>query len=248
MKKQTLLFVILTCLITNANAQLSESFEGTFPPANWYNSANWGLSSTQAYEGSNSARCIYTATNDSLITPTLDLSSGSYNLSFYWKELSLNNTDSVAVFLSTDNGQIWYKLDETGGGSDNIWTEKNIFISNPASSTCKIMWNYLKTGNQLTSFYLDKVEISIATTIKDIKSTSIEVFPNPINNNLITINNLSGEKTTIQIVNVLGKTIYKSEIIDSRPKISIPFDFESGIYFINIETPSKQFSKKLIQL
>ncbi|MEI7595544.1 MAG: T9SS type A sorting domain-containing protein [Bacteroidota bacterium] len=248
MKKATLLFVFAIALFINAYAQLSESFEGTFPPANWYKSTNWSQSTSQAFDGTKSARCMYNGTNDTLITPTLNLASGNYYLNFYWKELNLNNTDSVVVSFSTDNGQIWYQLGVTGGGSDNIWTAESFFVSNPSSPTCKIMWNYLKTGSQTTTFYLDKVEVSTSTNTKSDQASLIEVYPNPISNNSITINNLPNEKTSIQIVNVLGKTIYESVFVDSKSKITIPFEFESGIYFINVKTPNKQFSKKLIQL
>ena len=71
---------------------------------------------------------------------------------------------------------------------------------------------------------------------------SVQVFPNPVNNEftLIIPNGITCE---LRIYDVLGQTIFRSNITQSETKFHANFD--NGIYFLELKTKTSTITKKL---
>ena len=138
----------------------SEGFEGaSFPPDGWSATSYWYQTSTYSHSGTYSAYCWYYATNDTLMTPRLDLSTGGpYKLCFWWRESSTNNPDSTIVRFSNDGGTNWTQLGVVGKGNSSTWECVCYAIPTTTSDNCYIMWNYVGDGSYSSyNFYLDDV-------------------------------------------------------------------------------------------
>jgi hypothetical protein len=85
----------------------------------------------------------------------------------------------------------------------------------------------------------------------DIPNKSITIYPNPLGENMLSINlnecnNCSNVNVTI--ISILGKTVYNEDIKTSRNRIDIRTNeiLSTGIYVVNVKTKSSIFSKKLM--
>ena len=121
MKKIVLILTIMLFTASLAfGADLSEGFEGTFPPTDWTldstgpDNAPWDQSTTH-HNGSYSARAncggYGTYTNEWLITPRLDITTGD-SISFWrkFKGGSSSYPDTLEILVSNDGMATWHQL------------------------------------------------------------------------------------------------------------------------------------------
>lgn len=84
-------------------------------------------------------------------------------------------------------------------------------------------------------------------TILDGKSARMVLYPNPIENEMLTISNISPNGTLIQITDIQGKTIIKKPLNDNKVLVDVS-SFETGLYMVIIRGSgyftSMLFSKK----
>lgn len=71
----------------------------------------------------------------------------------------------------------------------------------------------------------------------------VAVYPNPANDFLRI--NTNGNLNSIRIMNLVGQIIYESQIQNSNTTINIS-DFESGVYFIQVETTNGTTTQKIV--
>ena len=83
------------------------------------------------------------------------------------------------------------------------------------------------------------------TTINGLESISseISISPNP-SSGIFTLQS-TAEITTIEIYNVLGEEVYKSEVKSQKEEINLS-NQPSGIYFVKVITDEKVYSRKII--
>lgn len=83
------------------------------------------------------------------------------------------------------------------------------------------------------------------------KGNTIKVFPNPFDNsiNISLGNTVKIQKANITIRNVLGQTVYSDIISDTTGTIQIneAARFNSGIYFVEINSPELKITKKIVK-
>jgi len=140
-------------------------------PFGWEETGSWYSSTYSVHSGAAARYASYSNTDASLITPYLDLSAkvGSHSFSFWWKESSTDNPDSVIVSISVDEGASWTQLDVTGGGSDGEWVNESYDLTGYTAEKTLIKLNYIGDGSYSAySFYVD-----------DILLPPIWVNPNP---------------------------------------------------------------------
>ncbi len=76
----------------------------------------------------------------------------------------------------------------------------------------------------------------------------VSVYPNPaINIFHLSINNWQSKKMQIEIFDVLGESIYKSEIHKSEEEINVS-NLPSGVYYLKIYSEGKSAVKKFVKL
>ncbi len=119
--------------------------------------------------------------------------------------------------------------------NDKIW--RIIFTLFEGSSTGNIEFN---TQEMTTSTFTSDIESDIST---------FEIYPNPINdNNLTIVFDNSSEFSELNIFDVSGKNVY-SEIFNSKgfqaKSISLP-NLNNGIYVVTLSSKGSIFHKKLV--
>lgn len=144
-----------------------ESFENEeFPPVGW--SQDGWMSASYALTGDYSAYSSGSIDTDAyLMTPRLDLSEGSYQLSFkYFEQFeseyeATSPYNTVKVLFSKDGGASWQTL--FTNEEYNAIVDKVLDLGTPASDNCYVKWVYSaivldsETTPELSQFYLDDV-------------------------------------------------------------------------------------------
>jgi hypothetical protein len=145
MRKITLLITGVTLSLFGLS-QLSENFESGVPPTGWTQfqengAVNWIANngnqngSVTALSGTKNAYIYEAAYNDSrtkLITPSMDLSSGSYQLKFWHSQVDWSgDQDTLAIFYKTSAGGTWTYLTSYNTNITS-WTQEIIQL--PAGS------------------------------------------------------------------------------------------------------------------
>jgi hypothetical protein len=89
--------------------------------------------------------------------------------------------------------------------------------------------------------------LQLGLSVNDNQIVQINVYPNPVKNNLIITQSVITNGGEIVIYNQLGKLVYQSNIVENFNQIDVS-NWASGLYFlkINSDTISNQF--KLIKL
>ncbi len=96
--------------------------------------------------------------------------------------------------------------------------------------------NIIVDGTELVNINL------ISTNISENQNNQISIYPNP-SNGTFTITNYELKITNIEIIDITGKIIHKSEFSIFNFQFSIQ---KKGIYFIKIQTENQIFTEKLI--
>lgn len=89
--------------------------------------------------------------------------------------------------------------------------------------------------------------LQLGLSVNDNQIVQINVYPNPVKNNLIITQSVVTNSGEIVIYNQLGKRVYQSNIVENYHQIDVS-NWASGLYIlkINLDTISNQF--KLIKL
>jgi len=202
MKRLHLLAVtLLLCCIAIAPVMaqstvgISEDFDGitTGVPTNWNNSdgtTTVNSNKWSSYSTGYSGRCLkFNSTNSNpsgltnfLKTPAVNLTSGSWQLRFMYKN---PNGGNFSIFISTDGGAT-YTTDITNGGLPNVsyWTERTILLSpylGTNKSNVKIVFKGTSNGQMAgdANIYLDDVAIENVPTCQSPTSPTVTaITPN----------------------------------------------------------------------
>lgn len=88
------------------------------------------------------------------------------------------------------------------------------------------------------------VNFSTTTSIQKTNSTEIKLMPNPASDK-ITFEGLTDSKITIEVVNVIGQSVLKTNL-EGRKSIDVS-SFEKGAYFVKLNTQQGVIIKKFIK-
>lgn len=148
---------------------LYESFEGTFPPADWLvvnndgGTQQWAQNSTYAHTGTYSASCRWESStmwnDDWLITPRISIG-GNDTLSFWYQVGSISFPESLEVRLSTTTNDVSAFTTLLWAGSQLLnltWEQQRIELGKYARGQVYIAFVY--KGLDELRFYLDDVTV-----------------------------------------------------------------------------------------
>lgn len=91
---------------------------------------------------------------------------------------------------------------------------------------------------------IGEVNVDFATlSVDDALVSNFKIYPNPAED-FITLESKSSRITSIEIFDLLGKSIY-SKIESSNNKIDVS-DFSKGIYLLKLESEGKSLTKKIV--
>ena len=84
--------------------------------------------------------------------------------------------------------------------------------------------------------------LNIFTDVENVKNNKISIYPNP-SNGTFSITNYELQITSIEITDITGKIVLKSDFVIPNSQFRIN---KKGIYFIKIQTDNQTFTEKLI--
>lgn len=190
----------------------------------------------------------YTFVNGTTFSVSLDTSTliytkgievvntGTYNLNLSW-ELTYKDTLIDSHFELCNSGICFTNLQPTGsmptimpGGKG--WLKMHIFTGKTTGrNTVKyVVKDSLGRIDTLT-FIADVIKQTGINELKN-NSSAVSVYPNPATN-FILINGIKPGNTEIEIRNLSGVIVYKSELKEAKNRIETDF-LPSGIYLYQI--------------
>ena len=186
----------------------------------------------------------------------------SYIVAYYDTITKLQNPDSsITGFFGTPviyNNKLFYCY--TDINNKNVLTKYDgttfMKVPNPLSSDVGVSGNlivcnnaiYLKYLNSSNKYqlgrYIEDTVTVIAGVIKPLEKNLL-IYPNPVKVNLTLETNLNNTEK-LEIVNLLGETIYTSFINNKKVTINTS-NFQSGVYFLRLVTDNGTIIRKFVK-
>ena len=175
------------------------------------------------------------------------------------KAALLNNDVAVEWKVANEINILGYEVEKsTSGTVFNSSYSVKVNGSNNANNT----YNWFDVNaTQGNNFYriksIDnngevKYSAIVKVTINSSKTSSIKIYPNPVNNNIINLQLTNQPKGNylLKFTNNIGQTIYstnmQSNSINSTLSINIPGKLTSGVYNLEVNTPDNKTSTQKV--
>jgi hypothetical protein len=200
---------------------------------------------------------------DAIVTPGIDVSSiPSPTLSFKlaYAQQTTASENRLKVLVSTNCGLTWFQRYFKYG--DNLSTasnQTNIFIPQPNEWRTELVSinNVLNASNVLIKFeytnstgnnlYIDDINLySNVTGNKENSPDDIVIYPNPAFKEVnIQLNNTISNPAEIEILDLLGKQIFKNKVLEgNKHKLDISL-LNKGLYLVRINFDHHSVIKRL---
>jgi hypothetical protein len=115
--------------------------------------------------------------------------------------------------------------------------------------------DYLEDGNQhiveVVAVYENGTSVGSAvlvtkgTNVSEITENNISVYPNPAND-FVKLSAVSGQLSVVKIYNCLGMMVEEIEVNANEVEINIS-EYNTGIYFVNVQTENGNLVKKVVK-
>ena len=115
--------------------------------------------------------------------------------------------------------------------------------------------DYLEDGNQhiveVVAVYENGTSVGSAvlvtkgTNVSEITENNISVYPNPAND-FVKLSAVSGQLSVVKVYNCLGMMVEEIEVNANEVEINIS-EYNTGIYFINVQTENGNLVKKVVK-
>jgi PKD repeat protein len=168
---------------------------------------------------------------------------------YSYAEMTTSTYEKIQIQLSKDCGKTWQtkrviSLNNTGSiesdneffpEHDSLWTpiEKNFPIGN--YNTNDLMVRFLFTANNGNNLFIDNINISDISELSihdEPVKKELKIYPNPASD-ILTITQEQGSLTgQIQLLDVLGKCVYKESVTKQKETTISLSPFTEGTYFL----------------
>jgi hypothetical protein len=265
--------ITVTNLSTFGSYPVTESFAATtFPPTNWTKddgADGTGWARSTAHSGCAKMDFFNISSGvDYLMLPPVNMASAtSMILTFKeaYAQYSSSYADKLEVQVSSDCGLTWAsRYTKSGAGlatSANIttaftptletqWRMETIDLSSLAGLS-NVLIRFKATSAYGNNLYVDEINLDLSNGVKtnDLLS-SVNLFPNPSNTNTsLEFYTQKSSLVNLVVTNTIGEVVFASEINAAQGFNStiIPSDkFESGVYFVNIQSQNSNTTQKLV--
>ncbi|PCI92998.1 MAG: hypothetical protein COB15_17065 [Flavobacteriales bacterium] len=173
--------------------------------------------------------------------------------------------DTMTISISTDCGNSYSEIYKKGGANletnDTVtsnwtpqypshWRTEYVDITPYANNDVIIKFEtYNRSGNNL---YLDNIWVyegaePSTVGIEENKLDQLSIYPNPTEDNItVDLGKNKIENTTIEVLNILGKSIYKRNATQQQNNINLN-EFSNGIYFVKIANSNEVVTHKIVK-
>ena len=190
-----------------------------------------------------------------LITPTINLSTGSFTLKFDYGITTFSGTavstmaadDSIKILISTD-GTSWSEISQFTAAS-NINNLTNVYSYNIPTPTATTRFAFLANDglvdeDQDYNFYIDNLKVETTLNNQEFDSNSFLAYPNPVKDIL----NLqySADITKVSVFNLLGQEVILKTSTSSLNQIDMS-NLSKGTYLVKVTADNVVKTIKVIK-
>jgi len=175
-----------------------------------------------------------------LISPTFNLSSGAYTLTFDYamtawgatNAATLGSDDRVEVLMSNNNGATWSPI-QTWNASSNIPNTSTVFSYNITGGTNQMKFAIYATDGSVddsadNDFFIDNFAItSVLSTAESAVKNKLQLYPNPFAE-VLNISDVK-EVKSISIVDISGRAVKSVDKPSSALQLR---ELNSGMYVV----------------
>jgi len=206
---------------------------------------------------------------DELYLPPMDFSQASGAQLFFDVAHAQRNTSSVDqldILVSDNCGISWTNVYSKNGaslataapvgsayfpdsGDPASWRTDQVDLSTLTQPD--VLIKFVTTSDNGNNLYLDNINLSLTTGIKDRSSTSLKVslFPNPANGTThIMMNAMKAGAAKITVINTLGQVVFVKDLTLAEGTSTFQLDvkdYAAGVYSVLIDSKNGSMVKKL---
>ncbi|KGO94857.1 T9SS type A sorting domain-containing protein [Flavobacterium subsaxonicum] len=261
--KRNLLLLSMLAMSTFTYAQLTEDFEGDFPPTGWSiettnEDYTWEVYTDGPINGDQSANVQYDPAlvdqDESLVSPEFTVPSGddatlvfTTSLSYYWSVDPNNNYDFI-VSISTDGGTTWTSIwneDDADEFETYVPFDVSVNLSEYAGDTAQLKFQY--AGSDGAQLVIDDISVQSTASRNEALASQFSVSPNPATNVINVSNSGNTVLNNVSVADINGR-IVKSVKFDGVANAQLNIsDLTSGVYMMTISSDKGTTTKKIIK-
>ena len=191
-----------------------------------------------------------------IITPTFNLSEVSEPTLTYWEHVHWPSW--------AENHLVRYSTDYEGDVTTATWTLITDVIADNCDTTqsqsCGFTWvgrefvlpsednltiSFLYTGDYASDWLVDDISVFDASglSVNENEITDLVVYPNPVEDNFVTIQSQLEGLREIQIYNIVGKRVLNIRTAENQLDVS---SLNSGIYMLKVSINGQSSTSKLV--
>ncbi|MFN3918599.1 MAG: S8 family serine peptidase [Flavobacteriales bacterium] len=251
-----------------------EDFEQGLMPQNWEinnpdNDITWEINTSVGGFGNSSNSVFidnfssnFSGNVDQLYTSTIDLSSTViFDLTFdvAYAPFDEFQTDTLTIYATIDCGINLLELYKKGGielatalATNNLfipqntqWRKETVSLNSLVGQTSVRLVFENKSGNG-NVLYIDNINMS--QSAENFSAGELILFPNPFHDQLNIVGLKNDEIVRLSIYNTLGELAMDEKFNAPGSLFTMNLsDFAAGVYVINILTPGKNITQKLVK-
>jgi hypothetical protein len=253
---------------------VTESFSATtFPPTNWYkdddiDGTGWVRSTAHNGAAKITFFDILSGAIDYLFLPLVDMTTApSMILTFKvaYAQYNTTSSDQLEVQVSSDCGATWTDKYSKSGSAlatsavttvafvptlETQWRTETIDLTSYAGQP-KVLIRFKSTSAYGNNLYVDEINLDLSNGVNTNEFVSgVNLFANP--SNASTNLEFYTQKpclVNLVVTNAIGEVVFATEINAKQGfnSAAIPSDkFESGTYFVNIQSQNITNTQKLV--
>lgn len=207
---------------------------------------------------------------DHLILPLTNIDAYSDPVLKFWLAYARYSTtlsDQLEVEVSSDCGATWENVYDKEGvflqtttistnpteffPTDSDWREESVNL-NAYSSFDHLFIRFVFTNSNGQNIYIDDVNLTgnSNTSVEDIIIDNLTIIPNPTSAiSTILLDEYSADLIQVNISDMSGRILMTEVLNGTHSELKVDLsDYESGVYFIQVEAAEKLYSAKLIKL
>jgi hypothetical protein len=154
----------------------------------------------------------------------------------------LSSGDILESYSDNDSRTLW----------DNEWTPQEVILDSTIYAGQEVYFAINHIGNDQYFFEIDNILVkdcnSTIVDINEVKHTgNLKVYPNPFNDNTtIDLSNIESTNISIELYDISGKCLIKSDNILERFYILEKGELSSGTYIMKVYSLENIYYEKLI--